>query len=212
MCSIVISATAAGGVQPGESVVLGPDAGVEQVNATYINAGQTIAYGTDMGFNYTYKTSNIGRFSVRCGGDVPLVLQASLVPGAPMLQYVDQTTDGEGQDAYLRWKGTAQVDWSLGGYKATLFGHYINGFHDFDLNGDDRRVGSSVTWDLQFSYTVHEEFSAYLKDTTITVGAFNLFDRDPPLSQYFGNNPNNYPGFIYTSEGRMWYVSLDKRF
>lgn len=204
--------TAAGGAQPGESVILGPDNAIEQVNATFINAGETIAYGTDMGLSYTLKTGGMGTFDFGTAATYTWSFKQAFVPGAPMLQQIDQTTDGEGQDAFLRWKGTAQANWSLGGYKANITGHYINGFHDFDLNGDDRRVGSSITWDVQLSYTVKEEFGAYLKDTTVTVGAFNVLDRNPPLSQFFGNNPNNYPGFIYTAEGRMWYVSLDKKF
>jgi len=203
---------APGGLQPGESIILGPDGGIEQVNGTFVNAGQTIAYGTDMGFNYTFKTASFGRFDLGAAATYTWSFKQATLPGTPMEQLVDQTNDGEGQDAYLRWKGTAQADWSMGGYKANIIGHYINGFHDFDLNGDDRRVGSSVTWDVQFSYTLRDEFGAYLKDTTMTVGVFNLFDRNPPLSQFQGSNPNNYPGFIYTSEGRMWYVSLDKKF
>lgn len=203
---------APGGRQPGETVIEGPDGGIEQVNATFVNAGQTIAYGTDMGFNYSFKTTSIGRFDVGAAATYTWSFKQATLPGTPMLQLVDQTTDGEGQDAYLRWKGTAQANWSMGGYKANIIGHYINGFHDFDLNGDDRRVGSSITWDVQFSYTLREEFGSYMKDTTVTVGAFNVLDRNPPLSQFGGANPNNYPGFIYTAEGRMWYVSLDKKF
>lgn len=204
--------TAVGGILPGESVFVGPDGGIEQVNGTFINAGETIAYGTDLGLNYLFKTTSVGRFDFGLGATYLSSFKKSAIPGAPLDQLVGESTDGEGQDAYLRWKGTSQLNWSMDAYKASIVGHYIHGFHDFDLDGNDRRVSSSVTWDVQLNYTFNERYGAYLKDTTITAGVFNVFDRDPPLSQFFGNNPNNYPGHIYTAEGRMWYVSLDKKF
>ncbi|PTY08756.1 hypothetical protein DB347_04070 [Opitutaceae bacterium EW11] len=204
--------TAPGGLQPGESVVLGPDGGIEQVNGVYINAGDTIAYGVDMGVSYRLKPTPIGKFGIAADATYLSSFKQSFVPGTPLVQRVDQTTDGEGQDAYLRWKGTIQLDWSLASYRANITGHYLNGFHDFDLDGNDRRAGSSFTWDAQFSYAIRKGVNRFLDETTFTVGAFNVFDRNPPLSQYYGNNPQNYPGFIYTAEGRMLYVSVGKKF
>lgn len=204
--------TAPGGLQPGESVVLDPSGEIAQVNAVYINAGDTIAYGVDLGINYTFKAGNLGRFTAGAAATNLISYKHADTPGAALEQQIDQSVDGEGEDAYLRWKGTAQLEWSRDNYQAAIVGYYINGFHDFDLNGDDRRVGSSITWDIQFSYNIGDRFGAYLKNTKVTVGAFNIFDRNPPLSQYGGANPWNYPGFIYTSEGRRWYVSLDKKF
>jgi len=204
--------TAPGGLQPGESVLLNPDGSIQQVNTTYINAGKTVAYGTDMGINYTIKTQSFGRFDIGAAATYLGSFKQALTPGAPLTENVDQTTDGQGQDAFLRWKGTTEFNWRLNAYQASVTGHYINGFHDFDLDGNDRRVASTMTWDVQLSYKLEDELGGYLKGSTIAVGAYNVLDKAPPLSQYGGANPNNYPGYIYTAEGRMWYVSLDSKF
>ena len=51
-----------------------------------------------------------------------------------------------------------------------------------------------------------------LNGTTITVGCRNVFDQDPPEAFGFGGNSTNYPSFLYTSEGRFVYASLNKKF
>jgi outer membrane receptor protein involved in Fe transport len=39
-----------------------------------------------------------------------------------------------------------------------------------------------------------------------------VFDKDPPQAFGFGGNSTNYPSFLYTSEGRFIYASLNKKF
>lgn len=197
---------------PGESVILDGAGNVVQVISAYHNAGRTVAEGVDLGLSYVLPTESIGRFDFSASLSYLHSFKQASAPDQPEEELVDQSTDGEGQDAYLRKKARTAATWTFKGYQLGIFGNFIDGFHDFDLAGNDRRVASTWTWDVQLSYAVHDEFGPYLKDSKITVGAINVFDRDPPLSQFAGANPFNYPGFIYSAEGRMLYVSLDKKF
>jgi iron complex outermembrane receptor protein len=205
-------ATGNSGLLSGEAVVLDPGGNITQVVTQYHNAGKTIAKGADVGASYTYPTQNMGKFDVSAALSYLQSFKQASIPGAALDELVNETTDGEGQDAYLRRKGRTELRWTYHGYRALLAGNFTDGFHDYDLDGNDRHVASTWTWDLQLAYTIHNEFGPYFKDTTVTVGGINIFKRTPPLSQFFGNNPNNYPGFIYTSEDRMVYVNLTKRF
>jgi iron complex outermembrane receptor protein len=52
-----------------------------------------------------------------------------------------------------------------------------------------------------------------LNNTTLTVGALNIFDQAPPNS--FGIDDSNsigYPGGLYDNIGRFWYVRMIKKF
>ena len=200
------------GLLPGEAVVLDPAGNVAQVVTSYHNAGRTIADGADVGASYFIATSGMGRFDFAAGLSYLHSFKQASTPGGALVQFIDTTQDGEGQDAYLRRKVRVDATWTFEHWRASIAGNFTDSFQNFDLDGNEVRTGSSWTFDTRISYTLHGEAGEYLKDTTISVGAINVLDRHPPLSQFFGANPQNYPGFIYTSEDRMLYVSLTKKF
>jgi iron complex outermembrane receptor protein len=206
--------TAPGGMQPGENVFLDPTTGnVVEVVSAYHNAGESIAKGVDLGASYVRQTDSFGQFDFSTAISFLHSFRQANAPGQPLVELVDTSPEiTSGEDAYLRRKATTAIDWSYKNYSIGVTGHFLDGFQDFDANGNPRRVGSSWTWDLQLVYAVHNELGAYLKDTTIKVGSINIFDRTPPTAIADGNNPNNYPGTLYTSEGRRIYASLDKEF
>ncbi len=205
-------ATGSAGLLPGEAVILDPAGNISEVITSYHNAGRTIADGADIGASYFIATSDIGRFDFAAGMSYLHSFKQASTPGGALQQLVDTTQDGEGQDAYLRRKARIDATWTYAHWKANIAANFIDSFQNFDIDGNPVRTGSSWTFDARVSYTLHGEAGEYLQDTTISVGAINVLDRHPPLSQYYGANPDNYPGFIYTSEDRMLYVSLTKRF
>lgn len=202
-----------GGLQPGEVVLLDPAGNVEQVIAPFLNAGQTIAKGIDITTSYLQKTHSFGHINYAIAASYLQSFRQSFLPGTPLVEYVNQdSSGGNANDGYLRWKGRATVDWSFKGYGASATAIYTGGFLDYDLNGDPFQVKSTVTYDLQLTYSLHGELGAYLRDTKLTLGALNLFDKNPPVSYGAGNNSTGYPGFLYDSVGRYVYVSLSKKF
>ncbi len=53
-------------------------------------------------------------------------------------------------------------------------------------------------------------WSAWLNNTTISLGMQNVFDFDPPFVA--GALGNNYDSSLASIKGRFWYVQLKKRF
>ncbi|HVU23967.1 MAG TPA: TonB-dependent receptor [Opitutus sp.] len=201
-----------GGLLEGEQIIQDQAGGIVQVVSTYHNAGNTIAEGADIGASYVLNTDTAGRFDFAVAMAYIRSFRQSYTEGGTVYELVDQVTDSEGQDAMLKRKGRAEVTWTYKGFQTLLAGNFLDGFTNYDLNVDEYRTGSSWTFDLRLSYMLHDEFGPYLKDTTIAIGSTNFLNRHPPLSQYAGNNSVNYPGFIYTAEDRLVYVSLDKKF
>lgn len=199
---------------PGENVILDPTTGnIVEVVSVYHNAGESIAEGADIDASYMFKTDSFGRFEYSVMfEDLHSFRQASF-PGQPLQEMVDKSplvTNGE--DAYLRRRATTTMDWIYHNFDVTVSGRFLDGFQDFDLNDNPRRVGSSWIWDLRLGYTFNNGFGPYLGGTTIAVGSLNILDRHPPLELDAGANSNNYPGTLYTSFDQRIYVSLDKKF
>jgi len=112
--------------------------------------------------------------------------------------------------------------------------HYLDGFHEFDFNGNKHYVKETWFFDVQASYDFgfipaaadgsvagyskanpsvgsakHASLlrSALLNGTTLTIGCNNVFGHDPPRAA----TTTNYADFAYDATGRFVYVSLRKK-
>jgi iron complex outermembrane receptor protein len=199
-------------LQAGEGVLLTPSGLIDVVNSVFFNVGQTKAQGVDLSLGYTLKTDTAGMFEFTTVWTMLDKFERSSVPGAPLVDLVGFDSTGIGEDGYLEWKGRVNMDWSYKGYSVFLTGQYNDGFEDVDINGDPLMVDSRFLVDGQVSFTFRDQYGPWLKDTKVTLGARNIFDRDPPHSEGFGGNSTGYPSFLYTSEGRFLYISLSRKF
>jgi iron complex outermembrane receptor protein len=92
----------------------------------------------------------------------------------------------------------------MGDYSATIIGNYIadqdgSGPHN---DNEDEHLASFTTWDLQASY-------ATPWNGQVTVGARNIFDRDPPQFERWGGSYDMTQHEIY---GRVPYLRLEQDF
>lgn len=206
---------APGGMLPGESVVLFPDGSINVINSVFFNIGKTKAAGFDYTATYVIKTDSMGRFTAQAVASMYTHYKVSSVAGTPLTEIVSQPTpEGTGSDnGYLKWKGRVQLDWAYKNYNALIGANYLDGFWDIDGNtGDDFFVKTTWIFDAQFGYSFSNELGPWLADTKLAVGARNLFDKAPPFASGNAGNSTGYPSFLYTSEGRFWYVSLTRKF
>jgi iron complex outermembrane receptor protein len=119
-------------------------------------------------------------FGVGAAGDVALKLVWTHV-----LHYERDYKDGRGDYdwvghvGYPEDRGQLSVSWTLGDYAATIVGNYISDQDGHRPGSEDEgeHLGSFTTWDVQAGYS-----TAW--GGQITVGARNVFDRDPPLGNY----------------------------
>jgi iron complex outermembrane recepter protein len=207
-------AAVAGGLQPGESVLLLPDGSINVVNAIFTNVGETKIAGFDYAASYVYKSDSMGRFDASTVWTMFTHYLTASNPASPLQEVINQAvpTGTGSDDGYLRWKGRAQVEWAFKGFTTLIGTNFTDGFWDVDLNGNDFFVKRTWIFDGQISYNLQNRFAPWLSDTKISVGGRNLFDRDPPYAAGAGGNSTGYPSFLYTSEGRFWYVALSRKF
>jgi iron complex outermembrane receptor protein len=196
----------------GENVLLTPSGLIDVVNSVFFNVGQTKAQGVDLSLGYTLKTETAGLFEFATVWTMLDKFERASVAGDPLVDLVGFDSTGIGEDGYLEWKGRVTLDWNYKGYNVYVSGLFNDGFEDIDINGDPLMVDSRFLVDLQASYNFRDQFGPWLRDTKVTLGARNVFDRDPPHSEGFGGNSTGYPSFLYSSEGRFVYVSLSRKF
>lgn len=196
---------------------------VTRLDTNTINGAEIRTDGID--FNVDYRFDEVFGGTMRVGADATYVNKyetgALSVEGVPvqaafnavgLLNY--QTT------AYPlpQWKGSAFVEYTHGihNLRATL--HYIQGYTDqrtdvfatgafFDSNGNAVTVANGKT--IGSFTTIDLAYRAMLPwNTTITLSATNLLDRDPP----FARLDLNYDPFSASSLGRVFKVGFDKKF
>ena len=119
---------------------------------------------------------------------------------------------GVGADGYLKLKGRVNLNWAYKGFGVYTGGTYTAGFEDTDPNGNSYRVKDRFIIDAQVSYALRAGARRLLRDTKLNLGVRNLADWDPPQAYGGGGNTSGYPGALYTSEGRFWYLSVNRKF
>ncbi|MBI3884306.1 MAG: TonB-dependent receptor [Opitutae bacterium] len=203
-----------GGLQPGESIVRDGAGNLVQINAVYLNAGETIVAGFDTSASYTWKTENWGRIDLGATATYLSTYKNSTVAGVAPVEFVDSPI-APSDDAFLRWKGQSFVSWTWKGATSRLAANYTGGFDDLDANGNPFRVASTLIYDFQLSYNLFPSTSAaertWWSDLKLSAGVNNLFDKDPPFASGGGGNSNGYPGFIYSDVGRFVYFGIEKK-
>lgn len=221
---------------PGESTTR--DANGHLVQLTFValhNTGTQKVRGADFGVDYERQTS-FGTFRSKTQVSFLDSYQFSPFPGEQEEELRSSPVDFFSDDAYLKWKGMSQLGWSWRGFDAAVTGRYRDGFHEFDVFGNEHWVKQTWFFDLQASYrftfaaaqngvpvagyrkdeknlpsaetanAARPLWKSALQNTTVTLGCNNVFDHDPPRAN------DNFPLFIYDTTGRFVYVSITKKF
>ncbi len=107
----------------------------------------------------------------------------------------------------VKWKHNLSGGYTYGPVSATLTQRYYKGYEDGnDLNGNRHFVPGQAIYDLVATYNG-------IKNLKLSVGARNLFDKDPPLFINNGSQfQSGYDIFQYDPRGRFVYVSVAYKF
>ncbi|MGJ7917484.1 TonB-dependent receptor [Massilia sp. LXY-6] len=158
------------------------DGTIDYVQAGWINAAGLKTRGADVGLRGRGNLPGGYKWNAALDGTWTQSYQFAEFEGQPYKEYVGNFYT---RDLYLRWKHNATLSVSKGPWSAMLSNLYRDGYMDQVPNGGkgtppagfSPRVASYTTWGLSTTYTG-------FKNTTITVGIQNLFDRDPPFTAH----------------------------
>jgi iron complex outermembrane receptor protein len=143
---------------------------VDSIDASNDNVARTETDGFDVEASYGFAFSRIGDFRT--------TLQWTHVN-----EYERDFGDGRG----LRDPGffdpadraTLGLNWALGDFSANVIGNYISSSSIFIDDFESWELDDLTTWDVQLGYVTPW-------NGKVTIGARNIFDKDPPTSTNIG--------------------------
>jgi iron complex outermembrane recepter protein len=167
---------------------------INSVAITFINISKAKTDGIDLALRYTRPT-DLGRFGFQ--GVVTYTHS-----------YDFNGVESVKANGFPMFRGNASAQWSRGFWSASVHGNYIDGYAELSstIFGPGRaaahRIGHHYTFNPQISY-------AGWFGAKVTLGANNVFDRDPPLAL---GKVELYDHLQVSGEGRFVFVRVSKDF
>jgi len=202
------------------------------LNVTNNPSGDQWTNGLDIAIDYNFKTANLGRFDVGAQANVLFNYKFRPNPSSPYYQYARNFTDGTnglgGTNGLLPgYIIKPYINYAYGSWAASLFLNYVppttasgSMFGGQSTTNSDRIDGNPYTIpryftaDVGITYTLPNFGQHWMRNTTVTVGANNLFNKMAPYVPVDGNPPgeNNTVESTYDIIGRFMFVELKKAF
>ncbi|HYG06582.1 MAG TPA: TonB-dependent receptor [Stenotrophomonas sp.] len=192
---------------------------ITNVRQQLMNLSSYKVEGWDLSANYRLPETGIGQFAISFDGTYLSKWETKATSESAPEQYQGRYLN---QDPYWRVRANLYLDWSLGDFGVTWGLRYKSGMSencplDDDLaqiycsdpnrttadGADPRNHMASTTYnDVQFRYNTPW-------NATISIGANNVFDRDPPVSYSVSYNMFDPQ---YDLPGRFLYMQYRQRF
>jgi iron complex outermembrane recepter protein len=188
--------------------------------------------GLDISIDYRLKTAAMGTFDFGANANVLFDYKFRATSRDRYLQYArlmtDSTTGGSGYEGLLPgYIIKPYVNYGYKSFSASLFMSYYpkvtvpgtlfggaSPTNDYTLNGKASQTPTYFTADLTLSYRLPDMGKNWTRNTTLTVGANNIFNKDAPYVPSDGSlvAENNTVKSAYDIVGRFVFVELKKSF
>jgi outer membrane receptor protein involved in Fe transport len=156
------------------------------------NFGTAMTKGLDLSAEYRVTTKNLGRFSARAVGST---IYHAIIKTRPDLASVETVRTFE----VPHFRGNGSLAWNYQKFGAAVTADYIAGFPD--AAPSTLRVKQQTVTGLQVSYDLPYA-------TKVTIGANNLFDRNPPRTASSTGYAEQTAYFL----PRFLYLDITKKF
>ena len=180
---------------------------ITSIQQTYINLGSVHIEGWDTEIHYKWPRMSWGRLRFDLNGTYYTRNDSQNLDGT-YTGFVSNQLGSPVAGVLPRWKHYAGFSWDSGPWMATLANTYQSSYVDVQgdgVTGDPRRVSSMSLWDIQGSYSGFKGF-------TLTAGAKNMFDTNPPQTNQQNTFQVGYDPLYYDARARFVYVSLKYAF
>lgn len=172
------------------------------------NLAKSVTQGVDFQLSTRFSAGAAGDFTLGLTGTVFTKYEVAVTRSSAPTSQLNNIFNP------LRFKARASVQWSLGDFTTTAYLNHTGAYNN-NLANPVQKVRSHDTLDVRVAWALDNLGGGdWLKDTTLAVGATNLFDRDPPFVN-IAQSANGGGGFDPTTAspiGRMWSLSLNKKF
>jgi iron complex outermembrane receptor protein len=192
-----------GAPTPGFPNLPGPITNIDQ---TFINLGAVHIEGIDVEANYRWPKQSWGRVRASISGTYYLRNDTQNLDGT-YTGFVSNQLGSPVTGVLPRWKHYATLTLDTGPWSFTVANTYQASYVDVntDLNDNARRVGSMSLWDVQGEWRG-------LRNLTLTLGAKNVLDTNPPATNQRVSFQAGYDPQYYDARARFVYGSVRYEF
>lgn len=179
---------------------------ITAVDARSFNAAITRTQGVDIRLRYLLDTASLGTFDFIGSGTFTDKFELLATPSAPVID----TAGGSGP---LRWRARGSLTWNRQNWSSTLTARYTgwrstpttapSPSYPGAIELDGARIPGSLRWDLQLGYE-----ASWLANTRFTLGAINLFNREPA----FVSDGVGFYNSVEDPRQRVLYLQVRKSF
>jgi iron complex outermembrane receptor protein len=168
-----------------DNIIRNADGTINYVQAGWINASGAKTRGADLGLRGNGNFAGY-KWTATLNGTWTQSYKFAEINGQPYVEYVGKFFT---RDLFLRWKHNAAINVARGDWGVMLSNNFSTGYKD-DLPdagkmapppGFNPDVSSYTTFNLSTTYTG-------FKNTSVTAGIINLFDREPPFTAHNVDN------------------------
>ena len=159
------------------------------IDQRWVNAGQTITTGVDVNARGNTKIAG-ATWGFAFDGSYLLEKKSRLIASAPFGASEIGVFTRAG-DLGLRWKHTLTGSYNRGNWTGTLSQIYRSGYKDYVLPGIANGSITPPDWNPNVAaYTIYNASVTYagFKNTGLTFGIKNLFDKAPPFAAAYDSN------------------------
>jgi iron complex outermembrane receptor protein len=176
------------------------------IDQRYVNIGGVKIQGIDANVQYSGPRNDYGRLRFSMSGTYFIKYDVQQTDGS-YAGFVSNQLNAAVTGISPRWKSYQSVTWDNGPWSVTLGNAYQSSYTDqaLDLNGEERTVSTLSLWDLQATWKG-------IRNLTLTAGAKNLLDANPPKSNQFNSFQIGFDPSYYDPRARVVYVNATYKF
>ncbi|MBA4341269.1 MAG: hypothetical protein C0423_03845 [Methylibium sp.] len=176
------------------------------------NLGGLKTSGIDLDVRTSFELGTMGKLGVSFNGTHVLNWEQQNGKDTPYTDYAGQSAGGNAP--VPTWQHTLGFDWSLNQWNVSLENVYTKGWTESaalvntNLGVDaPYQVKDTNRWNMSVGYRG-------FKNLKLTVGARNLFDKEPPFvaSSSYGSHAAGFAGSFADPRGRFWYATASYQF
>lgn len=173
------------------------------VRLGFINASAVKVAGIDASARYRFDTA-IGEFRLNADWTHVTRYDVQLAAGAAVIDGLGSVNFNNLGRSMPQDRIEYGLGWTKGNSELNLRGHYISGYTNDRTGITNKQIGAWNSFDLRYALTLE----GIAGGTTLSLGAINVFNKQPPLAQLnLGFDP-----IVHDPRGRVVYVGLNQKF
>jgi len=191
------------------------DGSLDYVIDTNANLGGIKTSGLDLDFNWRIPTADLGTFNFELNGTYVNTYKFQTEEGGGWIDnagvFSESSPPSTAGGTIFRWRHTAGLNWKFHDF-GTLFQYQYESAYKDDNN--PQNVDPAYLNHTVPSYSIFNLSETYtgIKNLTLTAGIKNVFNRNPPATNFLGNFQLGYNPTYSDPLGRVFFLRAGYKF